>query len=229
MFIPVNTVVQAQLKRVLNFMKKCTYCERTDKNHRLINFQDKILVCWKHARQLYNKKKISNRNKYDKNEIFNRGDYFEAALYDIKCNIKAYFKFSKQDLKLVKSHKWWMNNFRYILADIGKGKRIFFHRTVLQCPEDLTVDHINGDTLNCQRNNLRFATLSQNSANMHKLSYKGVYFDSRNKHRTYQAKIKYNYKSYFLGTFLTPELAALAYNHAAKKYFGEFACLNIIP
>jgi len=44
----------------------------------------------------------------------------------------------------------------------------------------------------------------------------------------WEAQIRVDYCRLYLGLFRSPEEAALAYNDAAIKYFGEFASLNKI-
>jgi len=53
--------------------------------------------------------------------------------------------------------------------------------------------------------------------------YKGVTLHRKGK---WKAKIQFNKKGIYLGLYDTPEEAAIAYNKAAKEYFGEFAKLN---
>lgn len=91
------------------------------------------------------------------------------------------------------------------------------------------VDHKDENPSNNKRANLRVATKSQNMSNRgitkrNTSGYKGV---SRVANRSkWQATIQVNYKSMSLGRYDTPEEAALAYNKASTKYFGEFAKLN---
>jgi len=54
--------------------------------------------------------------------------------------------------------------------------------------------------------------------------YKGV-VKSGNRWRSQITKDK---KYIHIGLFLTPKEAANAYNKAATKYFGKYACLNCI-
>lgn len=87
------------------------------------------------------------------------------------------------------------------------------------------VDHKDQNKLNNQRFNLRPATNSQNGANRRRprnntTGFKGVGPGG------YPAQIKVNGRTYQLGRFDTPERAAQAYNKAARKYFGDYACLN---
>lgn len=90
-------------------------------------------------------------------------------------------------------------------------------------------DHINHDTLDNRRSNLRVATREQNMQNRRKQSnntsgYKGV---SWHKTRSrWQARIAANNKNYFLGFFDNAEEAARAYDTAAQEFHGEFAVLN---
>ena len=92
----------------------------------------------------------------------------------------------------------------------------------------LMVDHIDGNVLNAQRCNLRMVTNQQNQMNRKHITgsskYKGVHW-FRNK---WKAAIKTNTKTMYLGSFHVEEEAALAYNEAAIKYFGEFAHINSI-
>jgi len=81
-----------------------------------------------------------------------------------------------------------------------------------------------------RKDNLRPATHSQNMCHIAKRSisktskYKGVCWKKRN--RRWTAAITFEKKKIHLGYFKNEIDAAKAYDEAAKKYHGEFACLN---
>ena len=107
----------------------------------------------------------------------------------------------------------------------GKKSGFLMHRAILTPPGELQVDHINMDTLDNRRSNLRLATSSQNHCNTKgrgKSGAKGVYESGLR----WMAQIRTNKKKIYLGTFSDVRSAALAYDEAAKKYHGEFARLN---
>ena len=89
------------------------------------------------------------------------------------------------------------------------------------------VDHSNAIADDDRWTNIREADHSQNGANSRtwknkKYSqFKGVTFDKS--HSRFQATIKINYRSIYLGRFDTAEEAHAAYIKAARQYFGEFA------
>lgn len=103
------------------------------------------------------------------------------------------------------------------------------HRIILNPPRGMFSDHIDGNPLNNQRENLRICNHNQNNFNVgirkdNKSGFKGVRFrDNR-----WTSRIRINNKEYHLGSFLNKIEAAIAYNEAAIKYHGEFARLNII-
>lgn len=87
------------------------------------------------------------------------------------------------------------------------------------------VDHIDGDKLNNKQGNLRLATLSQNSGNSkpHRdgsSTYKGVCYVKTTGMWMARCRDK------FLGNFTCEKEAALAYNYAASKVFGDYASFN---
>ena len=94
-------------------------------------------------------------------------------------------------------------------------------------PDNMEVDHINGDKLDNRKENLRVCTHRENGKNQ-KISinntsgYKGVFAN----HKNWQAVIGVDGKPIYLGTYPSPEKAAEAYDVAAKKYHGDFANLN---
>tara|TARA_B100001123_G_scaffold396733_1_gene479370 strand:- start:369 stop:1295 length:927 start_codon:yes stop_codon:yes gene_type:complete len=113
----------------------------------------------------------------------------------------------------------------------------------------MEVDHIDHNKLNNQKSNLRECTRAENAKNLkfnlsHKKSlkkggegiysrFKGVTYSrpgpdmtAESLSRPWEARIISDGVHYYLGLYPTEEEAALAYDEAAKKYHGEFACLN---
>jgi len=110
----------------------------------------------------------------------------------------------------------------------GNKKELRMHRVILGATKGQIVDHIDGDSLNNQRSNLRICSQMENMQNLHRVKglskYKGVGF-----HKAYgkwRARIQVNKKPIYLGYFKDEIDAAKAYDEAAKKHFGAFARLN---
>lgn len=110
---------------------------------------------------------------------------------------------------------------------------IRMHRFILNAPDALEVDHINGFTLDNRRANLRLCERINNSRNRKKpkawrgrpctSSFKGVH---RSKTGKWIAQIHPDNKLVNLGSFDIEIEAARAYDTAAKQFFGPFARLN---
>lgn len=109
-------------------------------------------------------------------------------------------------------------------------KNIYMHRQIMGVTDpEILVDHIDGDGLNNQDENLRICTNAQNLCNRGKQinntsGYKGVHWIKEN--RKWSAHIQVNKKVIYLGSFTNIDDAARAYNEAAEQYHGEFANLN---
>ena len=107
------------------------------------------------------------------------------------------------------------------------------HQEILKVPKGMVVDHINNDGMDNRSANLRAATKAQNSRNRKKFlksdgskqsKYKGVSWHKKT--HKWEASITFERKSIYLGIFKNEIDAAKAYDEAAKKYHGQFACLN---
>ena len=112
----------------------------------------------------------------------------------------------------------------------GSERTIYMHRYIMNAPEEMVVDHINHNGLDNRKVNLRLATRAENARyarktkNKFSSDYKGVHYIKKvNRWRT---TITFEDKMIYVGQFRDEESAGKAYDRAAKKYFGEFACLN---
>ena len=141
------------------------------------------------------------------------------------------------DYERLKGYEWLArkatNSFharRFIPGGKGKKRIIYLHQEMIQVPKGMVVDHINQNGMDNRRANLRAATWAQNAHNRKKYLkpgssiYKGISWNKQS--RNWKARIGFENKIIFLGHFKNEIDAAKAYDEAAKKYHGEFACLN---
>jgi len=112
----------------------------------------------------------------------------------------------------------------------NKHTSIRMHRIVFNINDPkIIVDHIDGNTLNNCRSNLRVSTVSQNNSNRKPKwnstsKYLGVH--RSNNCRRWVAQISKNQKKIYLGIYKIEEDAANAYDLRAIELHGEFANLN---
>ncbi len=133
------------------------------------------------------------------------------------------FTISRKDIAYISMYTFSINKRGYLNARIDKKLRLL-HRLVMRAPEHVLVDHINGDKMNNQRDNLRKASFAENMYNLgvrkgSKSGYKGV----TKKGEKWLARIQYKKKQYTIGTYDTKEEARDAYNARAVELFGDFA------
>ena len=116
--------------------------------------------------------------------------------------------------------------------DKGRPKRTLLqlHRFIAKAPKGKVVDHINGNTLDNRKENLRIVTHKQNSMNQMKTrthkgkptssKYRGVSFVERRNRWIARCS------GHHVGYFKEENAAAEAYDKKAKELFGEYANLN---
>ena len=147
-------------------------------------------------------------------------------------------KVDATDFEWLNQWKWnarWAANTRsfYVLrhlpvAEDPKRPSVYMHRLILGLDrfDKRHGDHINLDTLDNRRSNLRVATSAENHRNQgvrrdSRSGFKGVgWHKPTNK---WQARIRLNGSRKSLGFFATPEAAHDAYCKAAAELHGEFA------
>lgn len=126
--------------------------------------------------------------------------------------------------------KWYFRDGYAVRMAHGKPRKtIRMHREILSTPQNMQCDHIDGNTLNNQIDNLRICTNAENQHNSqkrktNKSGYKGVSWIRREE--KWVAQIETNGRGKTLGYFDNPMDAAREYDRVAKKLFGEFARLN---
>lgn len=161
---------------------------------------------------------IQHGGKKSHSIVLSRGEY---ALVDL------------QDYELLSTVKWSClvpNGTHKYAVRMDGSKYVYMHRVIMEAEPGTLVDHINGNTLDNRRENLRFATKSQNSINSSKNRgvslYKGGWFRARKK--PWVAEIHKDGVKYHLGFYETETDAALAYNKKVVELFGDFAVENKI-
>ena len=127
------------------------------------------------------------------------------------------------DFERISAFKWWYTkgkNKYYAIRD--RNKLITMANEVMMITGE--IDHIDGNSLNNQRVNLRKCSHSDNMKNRTCRSKSGYY--GVRKHRN---KWVTNFNGKYIGLFNSPENAAKAYNEMVIKSRNQFYNLNNIP
>lgn len=172
----------------------------------------------------YNKDCAHKRNKKS-NEYTIVDDYIIA-----KTNNGIEFYIDIEDEQILKDYCWSISSNGYLIAyERLMGRKIRLHRLIMNCPNDMVVDHINGDTLDNRKRNLRVVTKQQNDMNKKIRSdstskVTGVYF---HKHSgKWVAYICVENSQIHLGCFSDFLDAVDARKAAEEKYYGKFSYYN---
>lgn len=183
-------------------------------------------MCNKHYKQMYRHGKIINtKSGYEENEIIHHDDYAEVILKTQNGEYNGSILIDLDDVDLIKQYHWCSTS-SYVITKYN-GETIHMHRLIMGLEDkSLMVDHINRDTNDNRKSNLRIATPQQNAMNksIQPNNTSGVPGVSFRKDRgKWRAFITVNKKQISLGMFEDKEDAIRARKEAEKKYFGEFA------
>jgi 5'(3')-deoxyribonucleotidase len=234
--------VEKQIQH-LRKASSCEFCGCTDTV--FFNSQVEMYLCDRHSSQIKKYGKLLNKTKYDKNEIRinNEENYAEIILYNSKLKEIATAIIDIDDVEKIKNYKWTArlnkNNTKYyIFCKIDKNT-IILHRYLLNIhnkKNNLVVDHINRNTLDNRKSNLRICTNQENLLNKELLAtntsgFLGIYYNKNDDNWCAEIKIK-GFKCY-LGAYETKEEALIARLLGEKLLCKEFApqkhLYNLIP
>lgn len=171
--------------------------------------------------------KLSHKtNKYDLSNSYGIGYTSNYNEYG-----ENYFYFDLEDYDKIKDYCWCFDKDGYLMS-MSNQKNIKMHRIIMNCPDNLEIDHIRhrdngGGTENDNRKcNLRICEHYQNCANRksgrNTSGCTGVGFY----HNLWCASISVDGETIQLGKFKEFEDAVKARKEAEEKYFGEYSYDN---
>ena len=164
----------------------------------------------------------------------------------VEVPYKGYvFLLDEEDAHYIYDYNWTVKIHKRVSGDLvylwvcpvieGIKTYIYLHRLIMGLPpykdNPVMVDHINCNTLDNRRCNLRLANKQQNGRNSPKKpsnisGYKGVSVISKAKVKKYQVDLCIDGKNNKKGRYSSAERAAHVYDWWAIKLYGEFAYLN---
>ena len=142
---------------------------------------------------------------------------------------------SDEDFPEISKYRWHVDSTGYASRAVfrnGKRTKVRMHREIMKPERGKVCDHLNGNTLDNRRENLRVCTVKENNENrinnrtkwLGKSRYKGV--RKVTKSNKWQAIISFKGKEIYLGSFELESEAALRYDEEARKLYGDRAHTN---
>lgn len=206
-------------------IKKCVVCGSTNHCHK----KDGEYYCRKHYLQLWRHGKIIERTIYDENEWRLYDDYAECITYKKDGSRSDIVKVDLEYVNELKKYKIYCRthrgNKRYAALSIN-GKKTLLHRYLMGLANEtfsynITVDHINGDSLDNRMCNLRICPQKENMKNIKKKNKIIGVSLGPNKDGRWVARIMHNYKTINLGYFDNFEDAVMARLSKEKEICGD--------
>ena len=197
-------MVKMANKHKINYCKACG---------RIITITSKD-YCSKHLNQVkkYGKVLDNNpRNTHDPNEVRVYYDHAEVDTYDVQGNVNFTYLIDVEDVPKLVCVKWatrFHDGNPYLVSG-GGDNHIVFHRMILRFPVG-EVDHINRNTLDNRKSNLRVTNrfVQCRNASLRVDNHQGVrgvhFCKSKGK---YIANLQYDKKRYFSPAYDTREEA----------------------
>jgi hypothetical protein len=141
------------------------------------------------------------------------------------------FYFDLEDYDKIKDFKWHISKEGYVRTQVNH-ERIYLHRLVMDAKKDDYIDHINHNTVNNIKSNLRKCTQQENMRNRNvskssKSNVLGVYWAEERQKWLVQIQLSEN-KKISLGRYKNFDEAVKVRKEAEIKYFGEFAPITNI-
>ena len=150
----------------------------------------------------------------------------------IKLTRGKFAQVDDEDFEFLNQWKWQCDSKGYATRNPWNAGRIYMHRLLAKTPKRKFTDHIDSNTLNNQKSNLRVVTHHQNNMNRTKVPkwtslFKGVHHKSQShRGKPWIASIKYREKMRHIGAFDNEHHAALAYDLWSDVLYGKFGKRN---
>ena len=140
----------------------------------------------------------------------------------IKLTKEQFAIVDDEDFDFLSQWKWCYSHGYAIRNNYPETKKIYMHRVINKTPEGLETDHINRNTLDNRKNNLRSVEKIENIHNVglrktNTSGYKGVYWNKLNKN--WRVIIGVNGKSLEIGSFKLMTEAILNRQQAERMYW----------
>jgi hypothetical protein len=166
------------------------------------------------------------------------GDY--TVLYIVRPNGDKFNVYiDTEDLDKIKDMYWhitWHENFKGYYVEYTKylgyvdgkpkNKVIFLHKIIMNSNDNEDVDHVDGNTLDNRKSNLRISTHANNNKNRrgknknNKSGYRNVCL----MHNKYRIQLQINGRNHlFPEKFSNVNNAGAFAKEMREKYYGEFA------
>lgn len=198
--------------------RKCCVCG--DTFHSSFEGND---YCSKHYTQMWRFGHIIERTIYDKNCFIQEGSITKMITFNKKGEASGEVLIDTEDAERVKQFKWYISPRKSKLYCYGtvNGSKIALHRFILNSSN--VIDHINGNSLDNRKSNLREVTPQQNCYNkrIHNKFFAGIIKTNYVKEKPYMVFFAHNGKERYLGSFSTYADAALRRLKEEAKVWKE--------